>query len=151
MVILFYFLFISLNLNLISVFMAPKIHFFHQFSFCLYPLFLYIYLGHFFSFLYFYAFLLLFSVLSSLLCHSVYFLCFSFFITNNFEESFHGVVANGLICEIVVSEFKLQLDYYANFWTNSLGKNMNPLFPTQYCFSTSVDLTLNNTQRLIHH
>ena len=28
---------------------------------------------------------------------------------------------------IVVSEFKLQLRYYVHFWTNTLGKGMNPL------------------------
>ena len=30
-------------------------------------------------------------------------------------------------CGIVVSEFKLQLCYYSHFWTNTLGKGMNPL------------------------
>ena len=28
---------------------------------------------------------------------------------------------------IVVSEFKLQSHYYIHFWTNTLGKGMNPL------------------------
>ena len=31
-------------------------------------------------------------------------------------------------CEIVESEFELQLRYYVHFQTNTLGKGMNPLF-----------------------
>ena len=38
---------------------------------------------------------------------------------------FSGIVANVLNCDIVVSEFKLQLHYYIHFWTNTLGKSMN--------------------------
>ena len=40
----------------------------------------------------------------------------------------HNVVINMLNCEIIVSEFELQLDYY--FQTNTLGKDMNHLIPT---------------------
>ena len=36
-----------------------------------------------------------------------------------------------LDCEIVVSDFKLQLCYYAYFRTNTLKKDLNPLFSTQ--------------------
>ena len=46
------------------------------------------------------------------------------------EESRHCVVANMLDCDIVVSEFKLQLFYYVHFQTNTLEKGMNPLIPT---------------------
>ena len=31
---------------------------------------------------------------------------------------------------IVVSEFELQLCYYIHFWTNTLGKGMNPFIPS---------------------
>ena len=41
----------------------------------------------------------------------------------------HSVVANILNCNIVVSKFKLQSCYYVYFWTNALGKGMNPLIP----------------------
>ena len=41
----------------------------------------------------------------------------------------HGVVAKMLDCFVVVSEFKLQSCYYIHFWTNNVGKGMNPLSP----------------------
>ena len=34
-------------------------------------------------------------------------------------------MANQQACDIVVCEFKLQSYYYADFWTNTLGKGMN--------------------------
>ena len=37
----------------------------------------------------------------------------------------HGVVANVLDCDIVVSKFEFHLCYYIHFWTNTLGKGMN--------------------------
>ena len=40
-----------------------------------------------------------------------------------------GVVVNVLDCDIVVSEFELQLRYYVQFWTNNLGKGMKPIYP----------------------
>ena len=42
------------------------------------------------------------------------------------KVSLHCVVANVLDCNIIESEFKLQLHYYIRFWTNTLGKSMNP-------------------------
>ena len=30
-------------------------------------------------------------------------------------------------CGIILSEFIFQLHYYVHFWTNTLGKGMNPL------------------------
>ena len=36
-----------------------------------------------------------------------------------------GVVANKLNCNIIVSEFKLQICYYVHFQTNHLRKDMN--------------------------
>ena len=38
-----------------------------------------------------------------------------------------GVMVKALDCGIVESEFELQLLYYVHFWTNTLGKGMNPL------------------------
>ena len=38
-----------------------------------------------------------------------------------------GEVANVLGCNIVVSEFELQLRYYIHFQTNTLGKHINSL------------------------
>ena len=38
-----------------------------------------------------------------------------------------GVMVKAMDCEIVVSEFELQLHYYIHFWTNTLGKGMNLL------------------------
>ena len=53
---------------------------------------------------------------------------------NNFINipKFLGIFSSGVKvkvmgCEIVVSEFKLQLWYYVKFQTNTLGKGMNPL------------------------
>ena len=56
---------------------------------------------------------------------------------------------------IILSELELQSCYYVDFWTNTRGKGMNSLFPTQwvkkyYCyFSTSIGSTLTNPRRLI--
>ena len=36
-----------------------------------------------------------------------------------------GIMANMLVCIIVVSEFKLYSYYYVHFQTNTLGKGMN--------------------------
>ena len=41
-----------------------------------------------------------------------------------------GVVANVEECDIVVSEFELQANYYVHFWTNILWKGMNLLIIT---------------------
>ena len=38
-----------------------------------------------------------------------------------------GVMVNAMDCRIVVSEFELQSRNYVHFWTNTLGKGMNPL------------------------
>ena len=43
--------------------------------------------------------------------------------------SSHGVVANMVGCDIVVSEFDLQSHHYVHFRANTLGKGMNPLSP----------------------
>ena len=38
-----------------------------------------------------------------------------------------GVIVKAMDCGIVVTEFELQSRYYVHFWTNTLGKGMNPL------------------------
>ena len=43
--------------------------------------------------------------------------------------SFLGVVVNMLDCNIIVNKFKLQLCYYVHFWTNTLGKGIEPPSP----------------------
>ena len=44
----------------------------------------------------------------------------------------HGVVANVLNCDIIVSKFKLQLHFNCiHFWTNALGKIMNLLIKSK--------------------
>ena len=47
----------------------------------------------------------------------------------NEPVSRHGIVANVVDCDIVVSKFKLQSRYYIPFWTNTLAKGMNSLIP----------------------
>ena len=46
---------------------------------------------------------------------------------NSIGEGPHGVIIKVLNCGIVVSKFEPQLRYYVHFWTNTLGKGMNPL------------------------
>ena len=38
-----------------------------------------------------------------------------------------GVIVKALDCGIVIIEFELQWSHYVPFWTNNLGKGMNPL------------------------
>ena len=40
-----------------------------------------------------------------------------------------GVVANVMDCNLIVSEFELQLFYYIHYRTNTLGKYMNSIVP----------------------
>ena len=70
-------------------------------------------------------------------------------------DSSYGVVDNVPDCNIVVSEFKLQSCYYVHFWTNTLGKGINPLIPISiwvekyHYSSTKMALVLNNPWKLI--
>ena len=43
----------------------------------------------------------------------------------------YGVVANVLNCDIVITEFELQLLFSVHFWSNTLGKGMNSLSSKQ--------------------
>ena len=43
--------------------------------------------------------------------------------------SLRSVEAKVLDYNIAVREFDLQSCYYFNFWTNTLGKDMNPFIP----------------------
>ena len=38
-----------------------------------------------------------------------------------------GIMVKVMDCGIVVSKFELQSRYYVHFWTNTLGKGINPL------------------------
>ena len=38
-----------------------------------------------------------------------------------------GVIVKAMDCRIVVNEFELQSHDHIHFWTNTLGKGMNPL------------------------
>ena len=68
-----------------------------------------------------------------------------------------GVMVKRMDCGIVVSEFKLQSRYYVHFYSNTLGKSMNPLsyqlWVKQYHYFSSrrIALALNNLLRLIWH
>ena len=70
-------------------------------------------------------------------------------------ECIRGVMVKHLDSGIVVSEFELQSCYYVHFWTNTLGKGMNPVIlwvkQHHYCSSRRMDLALNNPTRLICH
>ena len=37
-----------------------------------------------------------------------------------------GVMVKAIDCRIVISEYELQSRYSIHFWTNTLGKGMNP-------------------------
>ena len=67
----------------------------------------------------------------------------------------HREVANMMDCDIVVSEFKLQSNYYIHFRTNTLGKGMNSLIPTPSnglnSTITRMDLAFHNPWRMIYH
>ena len=52
------------------------------------------------------------------------------------RRSPHGVVGNMVDCDIVVKEFKSQLQYWIHFLTNILRKGMKPLFPSQVLFNS---------------
>ena len=38
-----------------------------------------------------------------------------------------GLIVKVIDCGIIVNKFILQSHYYIHFWTNTLGKSMNPL------------------------
>ena len=74
------------------------------------------------------------------------------------QRSVCGVMNKMLKFGLEVSEFELQLYYYIHFWTNILGKGMNPLVspPPQLwvkwyhcCSSSRIALALNNPQRFM--
>ena len=70
------------------------------------------------------------------------------------EGNLRCVVVNVLTCDIVVTEFELQLCYYVHFWTNILGNGMSPpamSYIVLLLFSTRMALALNNPQSWIWH
>ena len=54
---------------------------------------------------------------------------FFFQIPSSLGGSPHGIVTNMLDCDIVLTEFELQLHDYIHIWTNALGKSMSFLIP----------------------
>ena len=54
----------------------------------------------------------------------------------------HGVMVKALACGIIVSKFKLQLLYYVNFRTNTVGKGMNPPYPPSYGLNSTTTVLL---------
>ena len=55
-----------------------------------------------------------------------------------------GVMVKALGCGIVVCEFELLSRYYGHFWTNPLGKGMNPLpYPPSYGLNSTTTVPLN--------
>ena len=64
-----------------------------------------------------------------------------------------GVLVNVLNCDIVVSKFVLQLDYYFPFRSNTHERGMNPIILIQlwveYYYSPKIVLALNNLRKLI--
>ena len=64
-----------------------------------------------------------------------------------------GVIAKVLDWNLKITKLKFQPHYYVHFWTNTLGKGMNPLSSPSYlfCSSTRITLALNNTKSLIYY
>ena len=54
----------------------------------------------------------------------------------------HGVVVIKLDCAIVVSKFKLQLQYCIQFCTNTLRKGMNPFISLSYGLNSTTSVLL---------
>ena len=46
-----------------------------------------------------------------------------------------GLMVKAMDCEIVLSEFVLQSNYYVHFRANALGKGMTPTYPPNYGFN----------------
>ena len=72
------------------------------------------------------------------------------------KESPCGEVINVLDCNILVSEFELQLRYCIDFRTNILKKGISSLIPhyargyiDSLLFFLRMDLALNNPQKMI--
>ena len=72
-------------------------------------------------------------------------------------ESLPGAVVNLLDSDIEVSEFELQSRYSVHFWTNASWERYELSYSPIYglnspsAVSIRIDLTLNNTWRLICH
>ena len=52
------------------------------------------------------------------------------------------VMVKAMDCGIVVREFVLQSRYYVHFWTNTLGKGMNPTYPPSYGLNSTTTVLL---------
>ena len=49
---------------------------------------------------------------------------------------------NLLDCDMIVNKFELQSPYYIYFWTNPLGKGMNPHYPSSYGLNSTITVLL---------
>ena len=54
----------------------------------------------------------------------------------------HGVMVKVMDCGIIVSEFVLQSRYYIHFRANTLGKDMNPPYPSSYGLNSTTTVLL---------
>ena len=60
-------------------------------------------------------------------------ICYDLMCEDVLRESPYGIVANVLDCDIVVSDFELQLRHCINFRTNNLKKGMYSLMSLAVC------------------
>ena len=49
------------------------------------------------------------------------------FVYRQYGGGAHSVMVKAMDCRIVVRGFELHSHYYIDFWTNTLGKGINPL------------------------
>ena len=61
----------------------------------------------------------------------------------------HGIMVKMLDCSLNVKEFVLQSHSYIHFQTNTLGKGMNPLYPSSYGLNSITAVLLQGW--LCHH
>ena len=59
-----------------------------------------------------------------------------------------SVMVRAMDCGIVVREFVLQSRYYVHFRANTLGKDMNPTYPSSYRLNSTTTILLG--ERLWH-
>ena len=63
--------------------------------------------------------------------HSVVKICYFNVYLCHLHESSFGIMAKVLDSGLKVSKFKLQSCYYIQFWTDTLGKGIEPPYPCQ--------------------
>ena len=53
-----------------------------------------------------------------------------------------GIMGKALDFGIVVSELELQSRYYVHLWTNTLGKGVDPIYPSSYGLNSTTTVLL---------